>query len=66
LRILVSAFNVLTDRAAWPADRLGAVAVAGPGGGPACATVRTRGGADAVYVDLVAFVDGGPHPARGP
>jgi cation diffusion facilitator family transporter len=57
VRILVSAFNVLTDRAALPADRLGAVAVAVPGV-VGVRDVRTRGGADAVYVDLVAFVDG--------
>jgi cation diffusion facilitator family transporter len=57
VRILVSAFNVLTDRAALPADRLGAVAASVPGV-RGVRDVRTRGGADAVYVDLVAFVDG--------
>jgi cation diffusion facilitator family transporter len=57
VRILVSAFNVLTDRAALPADRLGAVAAAVEGV-RAVRDVRTRGGADAVYVDLIAHVDG--------
>jgi len=57
VRIVVSAFNVLTDRAALPAERLGAVAAAVEGV-RGVRDVRTRGGADAVYVDLVADVDG--------
>jgi cation diffusion facilitator family transporter len=56
-RILVGAFHVLTDRAALPADGLAAVAGAVEGV-RAVRDVRTRGGADAVYVDLVAHVDG--------
>jgi cation diffusion facilitator family transporter len=56
-RILVGAFHVLTDRAALPAEGLAAVAK-GVEGVRAVRDVRTRGGADAVYVDLVAHVDG--------
>jgi cation diffusion facilitator family transporter len=57
MRILVGAFHVLTDRAALPAERLAAVAGAVEGV-RAVREVRTRGGADAVYVDLIAHVDG--------
>jgi cation diffusion facilitator family transporter len=56
-RILVGAFHVLTDRAALPAEGLAAVAK-GVEGVRAVRDVRTRGGADAVYVDLIAHVDG--------
>jgi cation diffusion facilitator family transporter len=56
-RILVGAFHVLTDRAALPADRLAAAASAVPGV-RSVREIRTRGGADAVYVDLIAHVDG--------
>jgi cation diffusion facilitator family transporter len=57
VRILVGAFHVLTDRAALPAEGLAAAARAVPGV-RAVREVRTRGGADAVYVDLIAHVDG--------
>jgi cation diffusion facilitator family transporter len=56
-RILVGAFHVLTDRAALPADHLAAAASVVPGV-RSVREVRTRGGADAVYVDLIAHVDG--------
>jgi cation diffusion facilitator family transporter len=56
-RILVGAFHVLTDRAALPAESLAAVASA-VAGVRSVREVRTRGGADAVYVDLIAHVDG--------
>ena len=57
-RILVGAFHVLTDRAALPAEGLAVVASAVEGV-RSVREVRTRGGADAVYVDLIAHVDGG-------
>jgi len=57
VRILVSAFHVLTDRAALDAERVEALARAVPGvrgiGG-----VRTRGRGDAVWVDLTVRLDG--------
>ena len=56
-RILVGAFHVLTDRAALPAEGLAAVARAVEGV-HSVREVRTRGGNDAVYVDLIAHVDG--------
>jgi cation diffusion facilitator family transporter len=56
-RILVGAFHVLTDRAALPAESLAAAAAAVPGV-RSVREVRTRGGADSVYVDLIAHVDG--------
>jgi cation diffusion facilitator family transporter len=58
LRILLTAFDVLTDRAALPAERLAALAAAVPGVREVC-DVRTRGRGDAVYVDLIARLDGG-------
>ena len=58
LRILLTAFDVLTDRAALPAERLAALAAAVPGVSEVC-DVRTRGRGDAVYVDLIARLDGG-------
>jgi len=57
VRILVSAFHVLTDRAAIQPERVAAV-IEGVPGVRGCRDVRTRGGPGAVYVDLVAFVDG--------
>ncbi len=57
VRILVSAFHVLTDRAAIPPERIAAVVEAVPGV-RGCRDARTRGGPGAVYVDLVALVDG--------
>jgi cation diffusion facilitator family transporter len=57
VRILVSAFHVLTDRAAIPPEHIAAVVEAVPGV-RGCRDARTRGGPSAVYVDLVALVDG--------
>jgi cation diffusion facilitator family transporter len=57
VRILVRAFHVLTDRAALPAEGLALVASAVEGV-RSVREVRTRGGGDAVYVDLIAHVDG--------
>lgn len=56
LRILLSAFNVLTDRAAIPPERLSALAAAVPGV-LAVHGVRTRGRGDAVYVDLTVHLE---------
>jgi cation diffusion facilitator family transporter len=56
-RILVGSFHTLTDRAVIPRDRLARVLMGVPGVID-CRDIRTRGGASAVYVDLVAFVDG--------
>ena len=58
LRILLSAFDVLTDRAVLPAERLASLAAAVPGVREVHG-VRTRGRGDAVYVDLTACLDGG-------
>lgn len=57
VRILIGSFNVLTDRAVLPAESLSAAVLAVPGV-KGCRHVRTRGGPDAVYVDLVVFLDG--------
>ncbi len=56
VQILLSAFNVLTDRAVLPADRLEALAAAVPGV-LRVHDVRTRGRGDAVYVDLTVHLD---------
>ncbi len=56
-RILLSAFNVLTDRAAIPPERLEGLAAAVPGV-LLVHDVRTRGRGDAVYVDLTVHLDG--------
>lgn len=56
-RILLSAFNVLTDRAAIPAERLATLAAAVPNV-LRVHDVRTRGQGDAVYVDLTVHLDG--------
>jgi cation diffusion facilitator family transporter len=58
LRILVGAFHVLTDRA-MIAPEVVAAAVRGVSEVRDCRDVRTRGVAGAVYVDLVALLDGG-------
>jgi len=58
VKILVGSFHVLTDRAALPAAAIAAI-VEGVEGVRGCRDVRSRGGADAAYVDLVALVDGG-------
>jgi cation diffusion facilitator family transporter len=58
VRILRSAFNVLTDRAAIPPEQLEGLAAAVPGV-LKVHDVRTRGRGDAVYVDLTVHLDGG-------
>jgi cation diffusion facilitator family transporter len=57
-RILFSAFDVLTDRAVIPAEKLEPLAAAVPGV-LRVHHVRTRGRRDAVFVDLTAHLDGG-------
>jgi len=57
VRILVGSFHVLTDRAVMAPEPIVAVARAVPGVLD-CRDVRTRGGPDSVYVDLVVHVDG--------
>jgi cation diffusion facilitator family transporter len=57
LRILLGAFHVLTDRAPIPPDALGPV-LAGIPEVKAFRGIRTRGSADAVFVDLIVHVDG--------
>ena len=56
VRILVGSFHTLTDRAVIAPDKLSSVVLAVPGVRN-CREVRTRGGPDAVYVDLIAHVD---------
>ena len=56
VRILVGSFHTLTDRAMIAPDKLSAVVCSVPGVRH-CREVRTRGGPDAVYVDLIAHVD---------
>jgi cation diffusion facilitator family transporter len=58
VRILVGSFHVLTDRAMLAAEEVERVVRSVPGVA-ACREVRTRGGPGAIYVDLVADVDGG-------
>jgi cation diffusion facilitator family transporter len=55
--ILVSAFHVLTDRAVIPQETIAAL-VREVSGVADFREIRTRGGRDAVYVDLVVHVDG--------
>lgn len=55
--ILLSAFNVLTDRAAIPAAEIERIALA-VAGVVSVHDVRTRGRRDAVYVDLTIRLDG--------
>ena len=57
VRILVAAFNVLTDRAALPAEAIERV-LAGIPEVKSHREIRTRGAGDAVYVDLCVHVDG--------
>jgi cation diffusion facilitator family transporter len=57
VRILVGAFHVLTDRAALPAEAIARL-VGGLDGVHRVRDVRTRGGGDAVFVDLTVHVDG--------
>jgi len=57
VRILIGSFHVLTDRAVLPPEAVSTVVLRVPGVHD-CRDVRTRGGADAVYVDLVVHLDG--------
>jgi cation diffusion facilitator family transporter len=57
-QILLSAFNVLTDRAVIPAEMLEPLAAAVPGV-LRVHGARSRGRRDAVYVDLTVHLDGG-------
>jgi cation diffusion facilitator family transporter len=57
VQILVGSFHTLTDRAAIPADTIRHTVLGVPGVSD-CREIRTRGGADAVYVDLIVHVDG--------
>ncbi len=66
VQILLSAFNVLTDRAVIPAEMLEPLAAAVPGV-LRVHDARSRGRRDAVYVDLTVHLDGGMslHEAHG-
>jgi cation diffusion facilitator family transporter len=55
--ILIRSFNVLTDRAVIPPEAIASVVRQVPGVSD-CREIRTRGGPGAVYLDLVAHVDG--------
>lgn len=57
VRILVGSFHTLTDRAVIPPETLIRTVLAVPGVRN-CREVRTRGGIDAVYVDMIVHVDG--------
>jgi cation diffusion facilitator family transporter len=57
VQILIGSFHTLTDRAVIPPDTLGSLCLSVPGV-ESFRDIRTRGGPGAVYVDLVAFVDG--------
>jgi cation diffusion facilitator family transporter len=57
VRILIGSFHTLTDRAVIAPDKITSVVLSVPGVRH-CREVRTRGGPDAVYVDLIAHVDG--------
>jgi cation diffusion facilitator family transporter len=57
VQILVGAFHTLTDRAVIPAHALAGVVGDIPGV-VSWRDIRTRGGPGAVYVDLIAHVDG--------
>ncbi len=65
-QILLSAFNVLTDRAVIPAEMLEPLAAAVPGV-MRVHDARSRGRRDAVYVDLTVHLDGSMslHQAHG-
>jgi cation diffusion facilitator family transporter len=57
VRILVGSFHTLTDRAVIAPEVVTAVVGVVPGV-VRCVDVRSRGGAEAVYLDLVVHVDG--------
>jgi len=56
-RIMIGAFNVLTDRAVLPPEAITPAVLSVPGVLD-CRDVRTRGGGAAVYVDLTVHVEG--------
>jgi cation diffusion facilitator family transporter len=58
VKILTGSFHVLTDRAVLPAEALAPLVMAIPEV-RACREIRSRGGRDAVWVDLIVHVDGG-------
>lgn len=58
VRIFVGSFHVLTDRAVMPPEAIGR-AIEGISEVRDCRDIRTRGRADAVYVDLTVHLDGG-------
>jgi divalent metal cation (Fe/Co/Zn/Cd) transporter len=57
VRILISAFHTVTDRAPIAPETLVPLVRAAPGV-TLCRVVQTRGGPGAIYVDLVVLVDG--------
>jgi cation diffusion facilitator family transporter len=57
VRIMVGSFHTLTDRAVLPPEAIVPVVAAVPGV-VRCIEVRSRGGAEAVYLDLIVHVDG--------
>lgn len=57
VRILVGSFHVLTDRAVMAPEPIAQVVGSVPGVLD-CREIRTRGGVDSVYVDLVVHLDG--------
>jgi len=57
VRILVGSFHVLTDRVVIPAETIASV-VGGVQGVRGWRDIRSRGGPDSAYVDLVVHVDG--------
>jgi cation diffusion facilitator family transporter len=57
VRILVGSFHTLTDKAVFAAETLSPLVLGVPDV-RSCGEIRTRGGAGAVYVDLVVHVDG--------
>jgi cation diffusion facilitator family transporter len=57
VRILVGSFDILTDRAVIPVERIAPV-VLDVRGVKACREIRTRGRQDAAFVDLIVHLDG--------
>jgi cation diffusion facilitator family transporter len=57
VKLLVGSFNVLTDRVVIPAETIASLVARVPGV-RGCRDVRSRGGPEAAYVDLVVYVDG--------
>ena len=57
VKILVGSFHVLTDRVVIPAETIASLVARVPDV-KGCRDVRSRGGPEAAYVDLVVYVDG--------